>query len=316
MGIERLAMRYLKWSAAFVAIVIGLATVFLYGMPETALNTFLNVDRLRAGLVEREIDLANGLHISYLEGGKGKKLVLLHGFGADKDNFARVSRYLTPHYHVIVPDLIGFGESSKPDEGVYSPVAQAKNLKAFFEALQIKEFHLGGSSMGGQISMTYADLYPAEVLSLWLIDTAGIPSAPQSELSKAIVETGINPLTANSKEEFHKLYQFVMSDPPFVPGPMLDVLARKRQNNFALEQKIFPQFASISAEEIASGLEMPTLIMWGEEDRAIHVGATEVLKKLIPHSEVVVMKGVGHLPMLERPYQAAEDFLKFQNRKF
>lgn len=307
-------MHFVKWTAAFVAITIGLATGFLYLAPEAALNTFLNLDRQRAGLVKKEVDLPNGLHFTYLEGGKGDDLILLHGFGADKDNFARVARYLTPHYRVIIPDLIGFGDSSKPSGADYSPTAQSKNLKAFLEALQIKKFHLGGSSMGGQISMTYADLFPAEVTSLWLIDTAGIPSAPQSELSKAIVETGVNPLTANSKEEFRKLYRFVMSDPPFIPGPMLDVLARKRQNNFVLEQEIFPQFAFVSSEELATRLKMPTLIVWGEEDRAIHVGTTEVLKNLIPHSEVVVMKNVGHLPILERPQQSAEDFLKFQNR--
>ena len=53
---------------------------------------------------------------------------LLHGFGADKDHFARVAHWLTPHYRVIVPDLIGFGESSHPFDADYSPAAQAERL--------------------------------------------------------------------------------------------------------------------------------------------------------------------------------------------
>ncbi len=307
-------MRFVKWLSAILALVVGLIIGLIYLAPEITLNTVLDLDRQRSGLVRKELNLNGGLHIVYLEGGQGEELILLHGFGADKDNFTRVALYLTSFYHVIIPDLIGFGESSHPLGADYTPAAQAKNLKAMLEALEIHKFNLGGNSMGGHIAMTYADLFPTEVLSLWLLDTGGIWNAPQSELSKAIFETGENPLVAKNEKEFRRLYKFVMSDPPFVPGPLLDVLARNRQNNYALETEIFPQLTSSSAENLATGLKMPTLIVWGEEDRAIHVGTAEVLHNLMPQSEVVIMKGVGHLPMLERPRQTAEDYLKFQKK--
>ena len=307
-------MRIAKWISVIIAAIVVTLIGFIYLAPEAALNSLLSMDRQRSGLVKKELKLNNGLDFVYLEGGKGEDLILLHGFGADKDNFTRVALFLTPHYHVIIPDLIGFGESSRSPSGDYKPEAQARNLKSLIAALQIHKFHMGGSSMGGHIAMTYANFFPADVLSLWLLDTGGIWSAPQSELSKVISETGENPLMAKNEKEFRRLYQFVMSDPPFVPGPILDVLARRRISNFDLETKIFLQLTFSSAEKLAPGLDMPTLIVWGDEDRAIHVGTAEVLHKLIPQSVVVIMKGVGHLPMLERPRQTAEDYLKFQKK--
>jgi pimeloyl-ACP methyl ester carboxylesterase len=57
---------------------------------------------------------------------------------------------------------------------------------------------------------------------------------------------------------------------------------------------------------------VPALIAWGTEDRALHVGGAETLRRLMPRSRVIVMNGVGHLPMLERPRQSAEDYLRFR----
>ncbi len=93
------------------------------------------MERAHAGLVRKEMTLADGTHIVWLEGGSGEPLVLVHGFGADKDNFTRVSRWLTPHYHVIVPDLVGFGESAHLRDADYRYAAQAARLHAFVLAL-------------------------------------------------------------------------------------------------------------------------------------------------------------------------------------
>jgi pimeloyl-ACP methyl ester carboxylesterase len=52
--------------------------------------------------------------------------------------------------------------------------------------------------------------------------------------------------------------------------------------------------------------------VWGEQDRAIHVATAGVLHKLMPNSQVVLMPGIGHLPMIERPRQSAQDYLRFR----
>ena len=166
--------------------------------------------------------------------------------------------------------------------------------------------------MGGQIAMTYAARYPAEIKSLWLLGPAGVWSAPESEVFKIIAKTGHNFLLVRNEDEFAQTFSFVMSDPPFIPRPMLDVMAQERIRNYNLEERIFQQIAAYPVEKYIAGMETPTLIVFGDQDRAIPVATADILHKLLPHSQVVIMPGLGHLPMLEQPQQSAKDYLQFQ----
>jgi len=309
-------MRALKWVLAALgvlgALVLG-AGVYLYTTaPERAVRAALEYERRLAGLERKEITLPNGLAYVYLEGGKGEPLVLLHGFGANKDNFTRVAKYLTPRFRVIAPDHIGFGESSKPPQADYTPRAQAERLRAFARALGLARLHLGGNSMGGQLALTYAALYPKEVESLWLLNAAGVWSAPPSELRRKMSETGDNPMLVQDEDDFAQLVALVTAKPLRIPRPFLDVVAQERIRNFALEERIFRQLAADSVEERIRGLAIPTLIVWGQQDRVLHPGSAGVLQMLLVKSEVVMMQGVGHLPMIEEPERTALDYLRFR----
>ena len=272
------------------------------------------MERSRAGLVRKEIALPDGTHIVYLEGGSGAPLVLVHGFGADKDNFTRVARYLTPHYRVIVPDLVGFGESSHRADVDYHYAAQAQRLHDFTQALGLSRFDLGGNSMGGGISMSLAAQHPQEVASLWLLDCAGIAAAPPSELARIVTTSDTNPLIITKESDFPAFLKFVMSDPPYIPGSVMNVMARERMANQPLERQVFAQIATDSVDAAVKGLATPTLIVWGDEDRALSVGTVPVLKTLLPNAQAVVMPHVGHAPMIERPQQSAEDYLRFRDQ--
>jgi len=270
------------------------------------------MERARANLERKELTLPDGTHVVYLEGGTGAPLVLVHGFGADKDNFTRVSRWLTPHYRVIVPDLVGFGESTHRRDVDYRYAAQAERLHAFTQALGLARLDLGGNSMGGGIAMSFAAQHPQEVASLWLIDCAGIAEAPPGELAKIIAATGTNPLMITRESDYPAFVRFVMSDPPWIPGSVMDALARERIANQALEREVFRQIATDSVSAAIKGLATPTLIVWGAEDRALSVGTVPVLEALLPNARAIVMPHVGHVPMIERPQQTAEDYLRFR----
>lgn len=304
-------MRLLKAFLVLVVVVLAGLVAFVQLEPETATRFALESERSRSGLVRKEID-AGDTHFVYLEGGSGDPLLLFHGFGADKDNFTRVARFLTPYYRVIIPDHAGFGESSHDPDADYSPPAQAKRLHELAAALGIGRAHIGGNSMGGHIAMSYAAAYPEDVASMWLLDPGGIWSGPPSELEKIIRTTGKNPLMAHDGAEFAGVFAFVMSDPPYVPRAMLDVMAKKRADNFALEEKIFVQIRDDKLEDRIRGLPTPALIVWGRDDRAIDVGTAEVLHGMLPKSEVIILDGIGHLPMIEAPERSATDYLAFR----
>lgn len=277
-------------------------------------DTAYAMERARAGLVRKEIALADGSRIVYLEGGTGAPLVLVHGFGADKDNFTRVARYLTPHYRVIVPDLVGFGESTHRADVDYHYAAQAQRVHDFTQALGLARFDIGGNSMGGGIAMSLAAQHPQEVASLWLLDCAGIAAAPPSELAKIVTTTGANPLIITKESDFPAFMDFVMSDPPWIPGAVMHTMAHERMANEPLEREVFQQIARDSVDDAVRGLQTPTLIVWGDEDRALSVGTVPVLKALLPNAQAVVMPHVGHAPMIERPRQSADDYLRFREQ--
>ena len=305
----------LSFRPALLACALAAGAAFLTGCDSVGpslKDSAYAMERSRAGLVRKEITLADGTHIAYLEGGTGAPLVLVHGFGADKDNFTRMARFLVPHYRVIAPDLVGFGESTHRTDVDYHYAAQAQRLHDFTQALGLTRFDLGGNSMGGGISMSFAAQHPQEVASLWLLDAAGIAEAPPSELATIITTTGTNPLMITKESDFAAFMKFVMSDPPYIPGSVMNTLARERMANQELERQVFLQIATDSVSAAVRGLQTPTLVVWGAEDRALSVGTVPILKTLLPNAQAIVMPGVGHAPMLERPKATAEDYIRFR----
>lgn len=283
--------------------------------PEAFTRILAGLGRRRAGLVRKEIVLAGGLRYVCLEGGAGEPLMLLHGFGGSKDNFVAVARFLTPHFRVIIPDQIGFAESSHPADGDYSPAGQAGCLHALAEALGIGRLHLGGNSMGGQIALAWAARHPEEVASLWLLDPGGLSSAPQSEMMQAMAAGGRNPYLIDSVDQFAAMVRFAMSRPPRLPRPVLKVLARDAIRHRGLQERIFATIRADSVEARIAGLATPTLIVWGEQDPVWHVGGAQVLRRLLPNASVVIMPGIRHVPMMEDARQCARDYLQFRGSR-
>jgi len=297
---------------AAAVILLGLTGVYFL-FPEVTSDLLLKVERSTGGFKQRNVEV-EGLRIEYLEGGKGDVLVLLHGFSANKDNWIRIGKYLTPYFRVIAPDLPGFGESSLDPDGDYSIGIQVERVKAFIRALGIKSFHLGGSSMGGSIAGAYAAMYPDDLKSLLLISPGGVVSSEKSEMYRLIEEEKPNPLIAKSAEDYEYLMDFVFVKKPFIPGPVKKALIQEAIAHEPLYQKIFKQLLSSvdsPLEIVLEGLPVPTLIIWGAQDRVLHVSGAKILESVIPKARVEVIDAVGHLPMIEKPEETAKLYLSF-----
>ncbi|MFY9327140.1 MAG: alpha/beta hydrolase [Georgfuchsia sp.] len=309
----------LKFIISLLLFVIVVATGlvgFVYLSPGAFIKAALYAGRHYAGLERKEITLADGLRYVYLEGGQGEPLLLLHGFGADKNNFIPIAPYLRQHYHLIIPDHIGFGESSKPPQADYSPDAQAERLHAFVQALGLRgPLHVGGNSMGGMIALHYGKRYPADTASLWLLDPAGMFSAPQTELFKHALQSSHNPLQIRNTDDMAYLLSRVVAKPPFIPWPILDVLARKQIANRAVQDRALAALINSDTEKRIAGLNIPSLIVWGDQDQLVHPAGAEILHKLLPNSTVVIMPGIGHVPMMEAPARTAADYLRFRDSR-
>jgi abhydrolase domain-containing protein 6 len=299
----------------FVPLVILLGLVGIYFLfPGAMFDLLQKAERSAGGLKQRSIDV-KGLRIEYLEGGKGDALLLLHGFGANKDNWTRIGKYLTPHFRVIAPDLPGFGESSADPEGDYTISVQAKRVKEFVRALGIKPLHLGGSSMGGNIAGAYASSYPKDLKSLLLIAPGGVTSSGSSEMNRRLKEGKPNPLVVRSVEDYERLLDFVFVKRPFIPLPIKKVLTQEAIEHQPLNRKIFKQLRNsvdvTPLEVLLKGSSVKTLIVWGAQDRVLHVSGAKILESVMSKAKVEVMDAVGHLPMIEKPEKTAVLYLSF-----
>ena len=278
---------------AIFAVVIALI-FFDRVFPRQAATLGLKLERWRSCL-STKIATIPGATIPYLEGGCGEPLVLIHGFGGDKDNFTRIARFLTPHYHLIIPDLPGFGDASRDSKINYRIIDQADRLCEFLNVLGLKRVHLGGNSMGGFIACQFAAERPERVASLWLLDAAGTEPAYESDLLKHYLTTGELPMLLRSAGDFKKLMQMTTHKPPFLPYSMRSTLARRSVADFDLHSEIMRQVTvSPLLETQFEVIDTPALIVWGDEDQVLHPAGAAALQSLLPDSEVQMMANIGH----------------------
>jgi triacylglycerol lipase len=307
--------RFVRVALVSVAVLVGAVLVAERVAPSAVTHVLLSVERSRSGLTAKRLKVGD-VEFAYLEGGQGEPLILVHGFGADKDNFTRIAAFLTPRFRVLVPDLPGFGESDRPPNVSYGAPAQAERLWAFAHAVGARKPHLGGNSMGGMIVTEYALRRPRDVQSLWLLAPGGTRVAFDSEVMHALERGGPNPLLPRNQAEFEETMALVMANRPFVPYAVRQALGTRARIDSALHQRIFEEVGPPRValfDDRLRGITAPTLVVWGTADRALNPKAAETYRALVPDVQVQLMDGVGHMPMFEAPEATARDYLAFRD---
>jgi pimeloyl-ACP methyl ester carboxylesterase len=130
--------------------------------------------------------------------------------------------------------------------------------------------------------------------------------------------TGQNVITFENMDQLKRLLYFVYyTKPPPAPSFLLNAMIEKGKEDKFLHDKIYDVIRkgeSNLAERLrAAGCSIPVLLMWGDSDRVLHVGGATELAEVLPQAKVVIMKDMGHCPMLERPLETAQIFVEFIN---
>lgn len=269
----------------------------------------------KMGLSKASIDTVDGRTV-YFKGGSGPDMVLVHGFGANKENWIALAPRLMRHYTVWIPDLIGFGESDRPSNARFNIAEQADRVVRWLDAVGVKNFHVMGNSMGGYIAGALAANFSHRVLSACLLNPAGVKGTEHTEIGRVFAEEGKIILAPSSFKEYEQVIDLCFSgQPPAMPTFMRKYFGRMSIENKALLDRVFMEFvnpdANVSLNDMVESTTVPLMVVWGDSDRLVHPSGLAVLKQSNPAIRDLMLENTGHCPMVDRASLVYKAHLEF-----
>lgn len=304
-------MKKKRLAAALAALLLALAGAW-YALPQLFLAPLLAANRSLSGLAEHTVAAA-GHDVHYLAGGAGEPVVLLHGIFAEKDHWVDFARPLTGSFRVVAPDLPGFGESGRKQGEAYDYPTQVERLRALLDALGLQRVHLAGNSMGGTLAVLFALQLPERVASVALIGSPHGIRSPRPSAMDRMIDAGQAPLVVRTPQQFEAMLDLVFARRPFLPWPVLQAsrtgaLAQAESNQGIWNQQLAHRYL---LDARVDALRARTLVLWGGADQVFDVSGAELLRRRLPAADVQVLPGLGHLPMMEAPGEAARAYEHF-----
>jgi pimeloyl-ACP methyl ester carboxylesterase len=259
--------------------------------------------------------------------------VYVHGLGGSATNWTDLAGQLSGYANGIALDLPGFGRS-EPIRGFdFSLTAQAEVLARLLRGLELGPVHLFGNSMGGAISMLYAAEHPELVRSLTLISPAVPDLRPSlSRLSDRRLPLLFLPVVGPRvrqaliemppRERAMQLVRLCFADPANVSKSRLAEAEAEAAERAAMKWAatvlsmsaagllrawLVPRSRSLWT--IAPRLSMPTLVVWGTQDKLVTVRKAPRLAGLLPKARLLVLPRTGHVAQMERPATVARAVL-------
>jgi pimeloyl-ACP methyl ester carboxylesterase len=259
---------------------------------------------------------ANDIQLFYEVRGDGEPLLLIAGFACDHLIWSLVEPSLTSRYRVISFDNRGVGQSSAPDRP-YSIPQMAQDAAALLEEMGVREVHVAGYSMGGQIAQELALAHPDKVLSLLLLSSC----AKGDERGKSLIETfGELPRLVDPRTSARIIFPWLYTNAFFSKPEALEQLMK-----WLIEcpfpttpQGMYHQSRAIAAFDTVARLgaiRCPTLVLVGKEDILVPSSFSEQLAEGIPNAELVVLEKTGHGLLIETPEAVATVMLDFLSRQ-
>jgi pimeloyl-ACP methyl ester carboxylesterase len=266
----------------------------------------------------------HGRELSYVAGGEGPTLLLVHGIGGDWRTWEPVLDGLARHHQVVAVDLPGHGDSDK-GAGDYSLGSLASALRDLCGALGIESATMVGHSLGGGVAMQFSYQFPERCERLVLVSSGGLgpdlglvlrmATLPGSELFLSVTAPAarrLMNLAAGAGRalrirpavdaEFYARTFAALADPEtraaFL-GTLRGVVGRRGQRVDARDRLYLAE-------------QMPTLIVWGERDAVVPVDHGRAAQEAMPGSRLEIFEGAGHIPQLDDPerfVRVLEDFV-------
>ena len=276
---------------------------------------------LAAQGLEPRIETVAGARVRYVRTGAGPSLVLLHGFASSIYSWKDVIPELARTHDVVALDLPGFGASDQPRDLAWATLP--RSVLGLMDALGIRRAALVGSSLGGAVGVVLALEHRDRVERLVLVDSAGYNLASADRpfvvrfagsgagrvlerlpLRRLLVRLGL-------RQVFHddRLVSPERVEEYLAPMARPGALAALRSLSASQRDDLAASFAA-RIEDVA----VPTLIVWGREDRWIPLEQGFRFEAAIRDSRLVVLPGCGHMPQEEQPEATMLQIRQFLGR--
>jgi 3-oxoadipate enol-lactonase len=256
---------------------------------------------------------ANGIQMNYeLSGRENDPVVMLsHSLGSSLAMWNPQMKALEPHFQVLRYDIRGHGKSEAPP-GAYTLELLGEDAVALLDVLEIERVHWIGLSMGGMIGQSVALNYPKRLQSLALCDTSAA-IAPEAqpiwqERIDAVHEEGVESQLEPTMERWFT--PTILNLNPYMLGVIRkEFLATPAQGYLGCIYAI----RKLNYLDRLPTINIPTLIMVGEDDPGTPVSASEAIHQRIPNSKLVIIKSARHLSNVEQPEFFNTNLLTFLN---
>ena len=300
LGTRARRRRWPIWVAAAAALGVALAAFTLW-RPLTVVNTATRARLFLAG-VREGVAMSGPYRIHYLVAGSGRPILLLHGLAGNGQQLGDYIEALGTDGRVYAPDLLGYGESEQPDVD-YSMPLQAEVVRGFLDTMNVGQADILGVSMGGWVAAEFASRHPKRVRRLVLADAGGLLFDPATPMPFIPRDTG----------EIPRLEQLLGSRTRLVPAfAAADVVRQMARYRWVADRFLERRRAGKDFLDGQLGpITMPVLLLWGSEDAISPLRVAEAFHREIPQSELVVLKGCGHIALSDCRSHAQPEIVSF-----
>jgi pimeloyl-ACP methyl ester carboxylesterase len=253
----------------------------------------------------------NGVALHYEITGQGEPLILIGGLGTATWLWWKQVPEASKDFRVIAYDQRGIGWSDKPDEPYTIPML-ADDLAGLMDALRIKQAHVLGISLGGYVAQEFALKYPERVKRLVLCSTSiggvhAIPPAPdmivalltpvagQDDLRERVALSVSPACAATHPEDIDKMVAWRLDNP---------------QPAYAYNRQLMSSVGWTSEGRLGQ-IIAPTMVLAGTADTVVPPGNAELLAEGIPHAELRLLEGAGHLINVEQADEFNQEVIRF-----
>jgi pimeloyl-ACP methyl ester carboxylesterase len=265
----------------------------------------------------------NGSNIKYEQYGekKGKHVLFIHGIGSSSIAWRDIPQALSEHsvsedFHTITVDLIGFGESDKPETADYTIKGFSKFIVDFREAIGIEKnekITIVGHSLGGYIAAEVAIENKDLIEKLVLIDSSGMLTQP-TPLLQQYLDVAMEPEPKHEKVK--KVFEQMYAHPSRLLPVVIDIFIAiiKEQGARRAFKTAFDDSTTrrIESERLKQIEDIPCLIIWGKQDYVIPLDYSYEFKKVFNKVDSETIKDAGHAPFVEKTalvYEKLRTFL-------